>query len=106
MTLVEDVRAVCARLAPQGWGELLDHACASTYVGWIHERFEYDVAELRGLYARLPNPPSWVRAPGTPPAVPSPRAASAGPLPGFSPMSSKTVAGRKQASNLESEASC
>lgn len=25
MTLVEDVRAVCARLAPQGWGELLAH---------------------------------------------------------------------------------
>lgn len=68
-------------------GGVMGQACASGYAGWIHERFEHDVAELRGLYARLPNPPSWVRKPGPPPAVPSPRAAPAKlarSLPGFS----------------------
>lgn len=38
---------------------------ARSYGNWINAQFDHDVAGLRGLYGRLPKPPSWVRERGS-----------------------------------------
>lgn len=38
---------------------------ARSYSDWVHYQFEHDVAGLRDLYGRLPNPPGWVRERGS-----------------------------------------
>lgn len=42
-----------------------DDAVARSYSDWVHYQFEHDVAGLRDLYDRLPNPPGWIRDRGS-----------------------------------------
>jgi hypothetical protein len=45
-------------IAARQRGLLATDAAAESYRGWVHEQFSNDVAALRALYARHPDPPT------------------------------------------------